>query len=98
MTRRKGPLPSLNTFPDLLLTIVALSGEMPSALVNRLPGSDFYKEKVVKSLKREELLRTYYHDGLRGLRLTSTAKRLLVARQPDRYLSLFTGDTATNAP
>ena len=98
MTRRKGPLPSPDTFPDLLLTFVALSGELPSALVSRLPGSDSYKAYAVKILKREKLLRTYYHDGLRGLRLTSIAKNLLAARQPDRYLPLFTGDTATNTP
>ena len=98
MTRRKGPLPSPDTFPDLLLTLVALSGELPSALVSRLPGSDSYKAYAVKILKRERLLRTYYHDGLRGLRLTSIAKNLLTARQPDRYLPLFTGDTATNTP
>ena len=98
MTRRKGPLPSPDTFPDLLLTLIALSGELPSALVSRLPSSDSYKAYAVKILKREKLLRTYYHDGLRGLRLTTTAKRLLAARQPDRYLPLFTGDTSTNAP
>ena len=98
MTRRKGPLPSPDTFPDLLLTLVALSGELPSTLVSRLPGSDSYKAYAVKILKRERLLRTYYHDGLRGLRLTSIAKNLLTARQPDRYLPLFTGDTATNTP
>ena len=98
MTKRKGPLPSPDTFPDLLLTLVALSGELPSALVSRLPGSDSYKAYAVKILKRERLLRTYYHDGLRGLRLTSIAKNLLTARQPDRYLPLFTGDTATNTP
>lgn len=98
VTRRKGPLPSPDTFPDLLLTLVALSGELPSALVSRLPGSDSYKAYAVKILKRERLLRTYYHDGLRGLRLTSIAKNLLTARQPDRYLPLFTGDTATNTP
>ena len=98
MTRRKGPLPSPNTFPELLLTIIALSGEVPSALVSRLPGSDSYKAYAIKILKREKLLRTYYHDGLRGLRLTTTAKRLLAAGQPDRYRPLFTGDTATNAP
>ena len=98
MTRRKGPLPSPNTFPELLLTIIALSGEVPSALVSRLPGSDSYKAYAIKILKREKLLRTYYHDGLRGLRLTSIAKNLLAARQPDRYLPLFTGDTATNTP
>lgn len=53
VTRRKGPLPSPNTFPDLLLTLIALSGEMPSALVGRLPGSASYKAYSVKSLKRE---------------------------------------------
>lgn len=98
MTRRKGSLPSPDTFSDLLLTFVALSGELPSALVSRLPGSDSYKAYAIKILKREKLLRTYYHDGLRGLRLTTASKRLLAARQPDRYLPLFTGDTATNAP
>ena len=98
MTRREGPLPSPDTFPDLLLTLIALSGEIPPALVGRLPGSDSYKMYAIKILKREKLLRTYYHDGLRGLRLTTAAKRLLAARQPDRYLPLFSGDTATNAP
>ena len=66
--------------------------------MSRLPGSDSYKAYAIKILKREKLLRTYYHDGLRGLRLTTTAKRLLAAGQPDRYRPLFTGDTATNAP
>ena len=98
MTRRKGPLPSPNTFPELLLTIIALSGEVPSALVSRLPGSHSYKAYAIKILKREKLLRTYYHDGLRGLRLTTTAKRLLAAGQPDRYRPLLTGHPPTNAP
>ena len=98
MTCGKSPLPSLDSLPGLLLALTALSGEMPFALVDRLSGSDLYKQKVVKSLKREKLLRTYYHDGLRGLRLTAAAKRLLAASQPDRYLPLFTGDTATNTP
>ena len=98
MTCGKSPLPSLDSLPGLLLALTALSGEIPFALVDRLSGSDLYKQKVVKSLKREKLLRTYYHDGLRGLRLTAAAKRLLAASQPDRYLPLFTGDTATNTP
>ena len=98
VTNRKTSLPSTDSLSGLLLALTALSGEIPSALVGRLPGSDYYKQKVVKALKRENLLRTYYRDGLRGLRLTSAAKRLLAASQPDRYLPLFTGDTATNAP
>lgn len=61
----------MDTLPGLLLTLTALTGEFPTDLVQRLPGSASYKEAVVKRLKRERLLRTYYHDGLRGLRLTA---------------------------
>ena len=92
------PLPAPDTLPGLLLTLTALSGEFPTAQVNRLPGADSYKALAVKRLKREKLLRTYYRDGLRGLRLTGAAKRLLLAQAPDRFLPLLSGDTATNAP
>lgn len=91
-------LPAPNTLPGLLLALAALSGEFPTAQVNRLPGADSYKVLAVKRLKREKLLRTYYRDGLRGLRLTGAAKRLLLAQAPDRFLPLLSGDTATNAP
>lgn len=98
MINKENTLPALNTLPGLVLTLTALSGEFPSALVNRLPGSESYRVLVVKRLKREKLLRTYYRDGLRGLRLTSTAKRFLLSQAPDRFSPLLSGDTATNAP
>lgn len=88
----------MDTLPGLLLTLTALAGEFPADLVHRLPGSDSYKEAVVKRLKRERLLRTYYHDGLRGLRLTATAKRLLLADQPALFSDTFIGHTVTNTP
>lgn len=91
-------LPTPDTLPGLLLTLTALSGEFPTAQVNRLPGADSYKAFAVKRLKREKLLRTYYRDGLRGLRLTGAAKRLLLAQAPDRFSPLLSGDTVTNAP
>lgn len=91
-------LPAPDTLPDLLLTLTALSGEFPTTQVNRLSGSDSYKALVVKRLKREKLIRTYYRDGLRGLRLTGSAKRLLLAQAPDRFSPILSGDTATNAP
>lgn len=98
MATRKKPLPTAGTLPDLLLTLTALSGEFPTSLVSRLPASGSYKAYTVKQLKRENLLRTYYHAGLRGLRLTSTAKHLLTACRPEQYRPLFTGDSTTNAP
>ena len=87
-----------DSLSGLLLTLTALSGEFPTSQIDRLPSTASYKEKVIKSLKSGKLIRTYYHDGLRGLRLTAPAKKLLTFSQPDWFSPLFTGDTVTNAP
>ena len=89
-------LPAPDTLPYLLLTMTALSGEFPASLVISLPGGASYKESVVKHLKRENLLRSYYRDGLRGLRLTATAKKRLLADQPERFSDCLTGRSETN--
>lgn len=87
-----------NKLAALILTLTALSGEFPMAQIKRLPSTDAYQEKILKRLKSENLVRTYYRNGLRGLRLTAQAKKLLAADQPDRFTPLFTGNTMTNAP
>lgn len=89
-------LPSADTLPHLILTLIALSGEFPSDQLIRLPGGASYKENVIKQLKREKLVRTFYRDGLRGLRLTSAAKRLLLADDPTQFCRYLTGSTDTN--
>ena len=89
-------LPALDTFPGPVLALTALSGELPAALVSRLPASDTYKEYAVKRLKRDNLLRTFYRNGVRGLRLTAAAKRLLVECWPDQFLPYLSGSTETN--
>lgn len=89
-------LPALDTFPGLVLTLTALSGELPAALISRLPASDSYKEYTVKRLKQDNLLRTYYRNGVRGLRLTAAAKKLLLAGWPDQFSPYLSGSTETN--
>ena len=89
-------LPARHTLGYLLLTLTAITGEYPSAQVGRLPGGAYYKENVVKQLKREKLLRMFYRDGLRGLRLTALAKSLLLQDQPEQFLAYLTGSTETN--
>lgn len=89
-------LPGLDTFPGLILTLTALSGELPFTTVGRLPAADTYKEYAVKQLKRNNLLRTFYRNGVRGFRLTSTAKRLLLTSWPDQFLPYLSGSTETN--
>ncbi len=97
MTEASGrELPGLDTFPGLLLTLTARSGELPTTLVSRLPASDTYKEYAVKQLKRDNLLRTFYRNGACGLRLTAAAKRLLLAGYSDWFRSYLSGATETN--
>lgn len=98
MDAEKSQAPDSDGFSSLLLMLIALSGEFPIEQVRRLSGSVSYADFVVKRLKRERLIRTYYRDGLRGLRLTAAAKKQLAADWPDRFAPLFTGDTMTNAP
>lgn len=98
MDAEKRQTPDSDRFSSLLLMLIALSGEFPIEQVRRLSGSVSYADFVVKRLKRERFIRTYYRDGLRGLRLTAAAKKQLAADWPDRFSPLFTGDTMTNAP
>ena len=79
-----------------LLALVALSGELPASQLSRLAGGTSYKENVVKSLKRQRLLLSYYKNGLRGYRLTAAAKKLLLERAPERFSFYLSGACATN--
>lgn len=96
MPQEERKAPPLDTAAGLLLTLTALSGEFPAALVSRLPGGDAYKMKVVKRLKKDKLLHTYYADGLRGLRLTNVAKKLLLDGWPELFSPYLTGRSETN--
>ena len=79
-----------------LLELVAISGELPASQLSRLAGGISYKENVVKSLKRQRLLLSYYKNGLRGYRLTAAAKKLLLEREPERFSFYLSGACATN--
>lgn len=89
-------LPTPGTRAYDLLALTALSGEYPASSVSRLVGSTAYAEKVVARLKADGFLRTVYRDRLRGYRLTSAAKRRLLASDPRRFAFYLTGSTDTN--
>ncbi len=81
---------------DLILTLIAFSGELPTTQITRLSGGEAYKQKVIKRLKADKLIRTFYKDGLRGYRLTSKAKERLLCDNTDRFSFFFTGESETN--
>lgn len=78
------------------MTLTALCGEYPIRQISHLPGGSAYLESVVTALRRDGLLRTFSKDGLRGLRLTSSAKRLLLADAPEWFSAYLTGSSEPN--
>lgn len=89
---------NMDTLSGRLLTLIALSGELPAAQVGRLPYADSYKQFTVKALKRAGMIRPYSRDDLRGLRLTASGKDLLAFSEAEKFDAFFSGCTATNAP
>ena len=51
----------LDTFPGLLLTLTALSGELPTVQISRLPTAYTYKKCAVKKLQSEVSRRLRLH-------------------------------------
>lgn len=79
-----------------LLQLIAISGELPADALSRLAGSDSYKEKLITGLKGEKLIRTHYNNKLRGYRLTTTAKKMLLEENYDRFSFFLEGNVETN--
>lgn len=96
MGKNNHTFPQSDTLPFQLLSLVAISGEFPTNQLHRLPASPYYLEAVVTDLKKNGLLRTYYRDRLRGLRLGQRAKATLLDNWPERFVPYLTGDTDTN--
>lgn len=80
------------------LELVALSGEFPADNLHRMGIGENYGEKLVTKLKEEKLLKTHYKDKLRGYRLTSRGKKMLLAQNPSRFSFYLTGSSDTNQP
>lgn len=93
---RKRTLPGKQTRAYKLLELIAIFGEFPTDLLPRISGGDSYKETIITSLKQKGLIKTYYADGLRGLRVTNTAKKLLMADNPKRFASFMDENSDIN--
>lgn len=89
-------LPDRHTASYRLLELIALCGELPADQLMRLPGGDSYKLTVVKTLKAQKLIHTFYKDSLRGYRLSAKAKNALLLNDPARFNFSLTGASETN--
>lgn len=89
-------LPDKETVGHMLLELTAISGELPANQLHRLAGGDSYKLTVVRILKNQKLLRTYYRDSLRGYRITVHTKKSLCMDNPNRFSFALSGSAETN--
>lgn len=80
-----------------ILELIAVSGEIPAELIRRIQGGNEYKNKLITMLKEKKLIHTYYQDGVRGYRLNSGAKGLLLSDNRDRFEFLLTGNIETKS-
>jgi len=81
---------------DLLLKMVAISGEMPANLPEKIVGSKSYAASLITDLKKRGYLLLRYRDGVRGYVLGKRGKNYLLQyyhQDMDRYL---TGASETN--
>ena len=86
------------TGPYRLMELAAISGECSTRVLPILGLAPSYSEKLVTRLKGEGLIKTHYRDGLRGYRLTSKGKELLLEENPDRFSFYLSGSSDTNHP
>ena len=81
-----------------LLELIALSGECSPDVLQHLNISPSYGEKLITRLKSENYIKTHYKDQLRGYRLTSAGKKLLLSLHPKRFSFYLSGNCDTNRP
>ena len=78
MKQEKRILPDRQSQAYTILSLIAISGELPANQIKRLYGGGRYKEEKIKELKTKKFIRTYYRDKLRGYRLMSETKNMLL--------------------
>ena len=81
-----------------ILTLIALSGECSPDAMSYLGIKPAYCAKLITGLKEDSYIKTHYRDRLRGYRLTSRGKKLLLKTNPDRFSFYLKGNSDTNKP
>lgn len=68
-----------------LLGWLALCGELPAAVIHRLPMKKSYQYKIIAALKQQKYIRLFQRDHLKAYRLTAAGKKRLMQDAPARY-------------
>ena len=86
----------MQTKRDILLKMIAISGELPSYLVCMIIGSPSYAASLITVMRKEGYIHTRAKDGIRGYILTKRAKTYLLNHYETDMRDYLTGASETN--
>ena len=81
---------------DILLKMIAISGEMPANLPEKIVGSKSYTASLITDLKKKGYLLLRYREGLRGYVLGKKGKNYLLQDYRQEVGSYLIGASETN--
>ena len=81
---------------DVLLRMIAVSGELPAGLVGEIVGSETYAAALITRLKKENYISVRNAGGYKGYVLRSKGKRYLLEKYEDDLFFFLSGSAQTN--
>ena len=88
--------PKFASQSQLLMEIIAISGECASSNITRIIPAQNYGRKLITALVGDGLIRLVSDGGLRGYRLTPKGKKKLLEANPARFRGVLDGDAETS--
>ena len=86
----------METKRDILLKMIAISGELPSYLTGIVVGSPSYAASLVTALKKDGYIHIRSKDGVRGYILSKKGKTYLLNHYETDMRDYLTGASETN--
>lgn len=81
---------------DVLLRMIAISGELPAELVSEVVGSESYAAVLVTKLKKEGFISVRNSGGYKGYILRSKGKKYLLTSYEEDLSFFLSGSAQTN--
>ena len=81
---------------DVLLRLIAISGELPAGLVGEIVESESYAAALITRLKKENYISVRNTGGFKGYVLRSKGKRYLLEKYEDDLFFFLSGSAQTN--
>ena len=81
---------------DVLLRLIAISGELPAGLVGEIVESESYAAALITRLKKENSISVRNAGGYKGYVLRRKGKRYLLERYEDDLSFFLSGSAQTN--